>query len=57
MMTKLTDAYVEWANHNLKGDPNYNRPGARSLKMPSTLKITKIQDIDPGCDTRNSGSM
>ena len=45
-MSKLTDAYVEWANYNLKTDPNYTRPGARALKIPPTLKITKIADID-----------
>ena len=45
-MSKLTDAYVEWANYNLKTDPNYTRLGARALKIPNTLKITKIADID-----------
>ena len=46
-MSKLTDAYVEWANYNLKTDPNYmSRLGARALKIPSTLKITKIADMD-----------
>ena len=59
-MDKLTDAYVEWANHNLKEDSAY-RMAARSsaLKIPSTLKITKIKDIErfSTFNPRNSGEM